>query len=335
MVCGAAAGMAATFSCPLSAVLLAVELLLFEWRPRSLVPVAFACATAGALRRLLLGPGPIFPMAYTTAAMVHQSMLGAVFLGILCAFVAVGLSQAIHWTESLYERLPIHWMWYPAIGGVFVGLGGLVFPHALGTGYDVVRQFVNDDFTWKLIAGVLVVKVFVWILSLSSNTAGGILAPLLMIGGALGAAFSHLLPQLPPGGWAVVGMTALLSASIGAPLTSAMLSVELTHNGGLVLPVLLACTTGYALSVLFQRRSLLTAGLTRHGRHLSREYGVDPLEMMMVQDAMHTSIYALPEHATRRDALNWFTRWRNVGPAPGRTGKGSSPSSAATAGSTV
>ena len=332
MVCGAAAGMAATFSCPLSAVLLAVELLLFEWRPRSLVPVAMACATAGALRRLLLGPGPIFPMSYTTAPMVHQSMLGAVFLGMLCAFTGVGLSRAIHWVEHLYERLPIHWMWYPAIGGLFVGLGGVVFPHALGTGYDVIRHFVNDDFTWKLIAGVLVVKVLIWIFALSSNTAGGILAPLLMIGAAMGAAFSHLLPQLPPGGWAVAGMSALLSASIGAPLTSAMLSVELTHNGGLLLPVLLACTTSYALSVLFQRRSLLTAGLTRQGRHLSREYGVDPLEMMSVQEAMHTSVYALPVQATRKDAYEWFTRidergaagwshWQRLFPIVGEDGK--------------
>ncbi len=313
MVCGAAAGMAAAFSCPLSAVLLAVELLLFEWWPRSLVPVAFACATAGALRRLLLGPGPIFPMPYTTIAMRHQSMLGALFLGLLCAFVAVGLSQAIHWVETLYEKLPIHWMWYPAIGGIFVGLGGLVFPHALGTGSDVVRQFVNDDFTWKLIAGVLVVKVLIWIISLSSNTAGGILTPLLMIGGALGAAFSHLLPQLPPGGWAVVGMTALLASAIGAPLTSAMLAVELTHNGGLLLPVLLACTTGYAVSVLLQRRSLLTAGLVRHGRHLSREYGVDPLEIMSVEQAMHTSVYALPPDATRNDALTWLVKMNERG----------------------
>ncbi len=313
MVCGAAAGMAAAFACPMSAVLLAVELLLFEWRPRSLVPVAIACATAGALRRLMLGPGPMFPMSYTTAPIGHQSMLGAVFLGLICAFVAVGLSQAIHFVEKLYEKLPIHWMWYPVIGGLFVGAGGLLFPQALGTGYGVVGQFVNDDFTWRLIVGVLVVKVLVWIISLSSNTAGGILAPLLMIGGALGAAFSHLLPQLPPGGWAVVGMTALLAAAIGAPLTSAMLAVELTHNGGLLLPVLLACTTGYAISVLLQRRSMLTAGLVRGGRHLSREYGVDPLEMMTVHEAMHTSVYALPQHATRADAVTWLKSMNDRG----------------------
>jgi CIC family chloride channel protein len=313
LVCGAAAGMAATFSCPLSAVLLAVELLLFEWRPRSLVPVAVACATAGALRRLLLGPGPIFPMSYTTQGMHHQAMLGALLLGVLCAGVAVALSSIIHHVEELYEKLPIHWMWFPAIGGLFVGLGGLVFPQALGVGYDVVRLFVNNDFTWKLIVGVLVVKSFIWIMSLSSNTAGGILAPLLMIGAAMGVALSHLMPSLSPGGWAVVGMTALLAASIGAPLTSAMLSVELTHNGGLLLPVLLACTTGYALSVLFQKRSLITAGLSRKGHHLAREYSVDPLEMVVTRDAMHTSVYALPADATRRDAVEWLRKMNERG----------------------
>ncbi len=315
LVCGAAAGMAATFSCPLSAVLLAVELLLFEWRPRSLVPVAVACATAGAARRLLLGPGPIFPMSYTTRVMGHRSMLGSLLIGIVCALLAVLLGRAIELTEHLYEKLPIHWMWYPAIGGVVVGLGGLVFPHALGTGYDVVHSFVNADFTWRLIAGVLLIKLVVWVIALSSNTAGGVLAPLLMIGAAVGAAFSHMLPSLSPGGWALVGMTSLLAASIGAPLTSAMLSVELTHNGGLLLPVLLACTVSYALSALLQRRSILTAGLSRRGRHLSREYSVDPLEMLSVTDAMHTSVYALPATATRSDAVEWLRKMNERGAA--------------------
>ena len=252
-------------------------------------------------------------MSYTTGEIAHQSLLGAVFLGLVCAFVAVGLGRAIHWLEMLYEKLPIHWMWYPAIGGVVVGVGALAFPQALGPGYSVVTQFVNDDFTWRLIVGVLVLKVLLWMIALSSNTAGSILAPLLMIGAALGAAFSHLLPQLPPGGWAVVGMTTLLASAIGAPLTSAMLAVELTHNGGLLLPVLLACTVGYAFSVLLQRRSMLTAGLERRGRHLSRELGVDPLEMMTVSEAMHTSVYALPQHATRADAVLWLEKMNERG----------------------
>lgn len=308
MVAGAAAGMAATFACPLSAVLLAVELLLFEWRPRSLVPVAVACATAGAMRRLLLEPGPIFPMPISPYAMHHQAMLAAVLLGAITAVLAVFLGRTIHAVEMLFEELPIHWMWFPAIGGVAVGLGGLIFPQALGIGYSIIHQMLMSDFTWKLILGVLIVKTGIWVISLSSNTAGGILAPLLMIGGAVGAAFSHLMPSLEPGAWVAVGMTSLLAASIGAPLTCAMLSVELTHNGALVLPVLLACTTSYALSVLFQRRSLLTAGLSRQGRHLSREYGVDPLELVIVREVLHQDIETFSVLALRSDAVAWHER---------------------------
>ena len=313
MVAGAAAGMAAAFSCPMSATLLAVELLLFEWRPRSLVPVALACVTAGAVRRLLLGPGPIFPMTPTTVQMHHAAMLGALAMGLFAALMATALSNAMHFFERGFEKLPIHWMWWPALGGVVVGLGGLVFPPALGVGYDVIRQLVNDQLTWKLIAGVLVIKTIIWVVALGSETAGGILAPLLMIGGAMGVAVGHWMTPISPGAWAVVGMTAVISASLGAPLTAAMLAVELTHNGGLMLPVLLACVTSYAIGVLLQPRSMLTAGLSRKGLHLSREYGVDPLETVMVSDAMHTSVFALSADATRQDAADWLAKMHQRG----------------------
>ena len=313
MVSGAAAGMAATFNCPMSAVLLAVELLLFEWRPRSLIPVAIACVTGGAVRRLLLGGSPIFPMQPTTVAMHHSAMLGALAVGILAAFLAIGLSKGIHLAEHLFEQLPIHWMWWPALGGVVVGLGGLVFPEALGVGYGVIQRLVNENTTWKLLAGVLVIKSVIWIVSLGSNTAGGILAPLLMIGGAMGAAMGHWMPFISPGAWAVVGMTSVLAAAIGAPLTSAMLAVELTHNGGLMLPVLLACVTAYAISILIQPRSMLTQSLSQRGLHLVREYGVDPLETVMVSAVMHTSVFALPADATRRDAAAWLAQMSERG----------------------
>jgi H+/Cl- antiporter ClcA len=265
LVAGAAAGMSATFSCPLSAVLLAVELLLFEWRPRSLVPVAVASVTAGAIRRLLLGPGPIFPMLPTTVPMHHMAMLGALLVGILAAILSTGLSRILYAVEDMFEHLPVHWMWWPAIGGVVVGIGGLIFPQALGVGYGVIQKLVTDDTTWKLIIGVLVVKSLIWTFSLGSNTSGGILAPLLMIGGAMGAAMGHVLPPVSQGAWALVGMSSILAAAIGAPLTAAMLAVELTHNGGLMLPVLLACVVSYAVGVLIQPRSILTERLSRRG----------------------------------------------------------------------
>ena len=314
MVAGAAAGMAATFSCPMSAILLAVELLLFEWRPRSLVPVAIACVTGGAIRRLLLGSGPIFPMPPTTMEMHHTAMLGALSVGIIAAFLAIGLSKGIHFAEHLFEQIPIHWMWYPALGGIIVGLGGLVFPQALGVGYSVIQLLVNGNDTWKLLAGILVVKSVIWMFSLGSNTAGGILAPMIMIGGAMGASLGHFLPFISTGAWAVVGMTAVLSAALGAPLTAAMLAVELTHNGGLMLPVLLACVSAYAISVLVQPRSMLTENLSRRGLHLTREYGVDPLEMVMVSAAMHKDAMTFPADATRQDAQSWLDHMNSSGP---------------------
>jgi CIC family chloride channel protein len=314
MVAGASAGMAAAFSCPMAATLLAVELLLFEWRPRSLVPVAIACVTAGAIRRLLLGPGPIFPMLPTTTPMHHAAMLGAVLIGFIAALVAVGLSKAIHFFEGAFEKLPIHWMWWPALGGVVIGVGGLIFPPALGVGYGLIQRLVQDQFTWKVIVGVLVVKTLIWVISLGSNTAGGILAPLLMIGAAMGLTIGHWMTPISPGAWAVVGMTALVSAALGAPLTAAMFAVELTHNGGLMLPVLLACVVAYAISILLQPRSMLTEGLSKKGLHLSREYGIDPLEMVFVGQAMHTSVFALPSDAKCRDARDWLEAMNGRGP---------------------
>ena len=175
-------------------------------------------------------------------------------------------------------------------------------------------------------------KSLIWVFSLGSNTAGGILAPLLMIGGALGAAIGHLMPVMSPGAWVLVGMTSVLTAAIGCPLTSAMLALELTHNGGLMLPVLLACVSAYAVSALVQPRSMLTENLSRRGLHLSREFGVDPLETMLASQAMHTSVFALNENATRKDAADWlrkmdergaeaWSHWQRVFPLVDADGK--------------
>jgi CBS domain-containing protein len=247
-------------------------------------------------------------MVPTGAPIYHSAMLGALVLGIIAAFAAAGLSKSVHFFEKMFEHLPIHWMWWPAIGGVMVGLCGYVFPESLGVGYSVIQQMISGDAEWKLLAGILILKSLSWAFSLGSNTAGGILAPLLMIGGALGAALGHLMPIMTTGAWVLVGMCAVLSAAIGAPLTSAMLALELTHNGGLMLPVLLSCVAAYAVSVLVMPRSMLTENLSRRGLHLSREFGADPLEGILVSQAMHTSVFALPENATRRDAADWLRK---------------------------
>jgi H+/Cl- antiporter ClcA len=312
LVAGAAAGMAGVFSTPLAAILLAVELLLFEWRPRSFVPVAVAAATAGVLRHFFLSSDPLFPMP----AMNHQvepvTLLGALLIGVASGVLALLLSRAVYASEDLFENhLPIHWMWWPAIGGVVVGIGGLIFPRALGTGYDVIDSLLAGDHTWQLVAGILIVKSVIWSFSLGSGTSGGILAPILMIGGALGALFAPVLPGMPSGAWALVGMTAVLSGSIGCPLTAAVLSLELTHNYRLMLPVLTASVVAHAFTVLFQKRSILTERISRRGYHLSREYSVDPLETVLVADAMHTRVVVLPADLSSDDARKWLEHGRS------------------------
>jgi len=313
LVAGAAAGMSATFLAPLSAILLAVELLLFEWRPRSLVPVAVASVVAAALRRVLLGGNPIFPMATSTMPVSHSAMLAAVPAGIAAAIMALLLTRGVHFFEEMFEKLPIHWMWWPAIGGLGIGLGGLIYPSALGVGYPVIQRMLNGEMGWGLVAGVIVIKSLIWMESLGSGTSGGILAPQLMIGGGVGVALAHFFPAIQPGGWPLICMAAVLGGSIGVPLTAVVLAVELTHNSTLLLPLLLATVTAYGITVLVQKRSILTERLSRRGYHLSREYGVDPLETVMVAQAMHTSVFALPETATRRDAAVWLKKMEDRG----------------------
>ncbi len=312
LVAGAAAGMAGVFSTPLAAILLAVELLLFEWRPRSFVPVAVAAITAGVLRRFFLSGGPLFPMPGMTGEMQPAALAGALLLGVAGGALAMILSRAVYSSEDFFEhRLPIHWMWWPAIGGVVVGVGGLIFPRALGTGYDVIDSLLAGNRTWQLIAGILIVKSIIWSFSLGSGTSGGIMAPLLMIGGALGALFTPILPSMSTGAWALVGMTAVFSGAIGCPLTAAVLSLELTHNYGLLLPVLASSVVAHGFSVLLQKRSILTERISRRGHHLSREYGVDPLETVRVAETMRTRTVVLPAGMSAEDARAWLQHGRN------------------------
>lgn len=313
LVAGAAAGMAGVFSTPLAAVLLAVELLLFEWRPRSFVPVAVAAATAGVLRHFFMSNDPLFPMSSTTHIVAPAALLGALLVGIVAGVMAMLLSRAVYASEDFFEEhLPLHWMWWPAIGGIVVGIGGLIFPRALATGYDVIDSLLTGNRTWQLIAGILIVKSIIWAFSLGSGTSGGILAPLLMIGGALGALLVPILPIMQTGAWPLVAMAAVLSGSIGCPLTAAVLSLELTHNYGLLLPVLVGSVTAHAFTVLFMKRSILTERISRRGHHLSREYCVDPLEVILVAETMRTHVVVLPSELHSADAQQWLDRSPNL-----------------------
>ena len=295
LVAGAAAGMAATFASPVSAVILAAELLLFEWKPRSLIPVGVACAAAAGMRPFLIGSGPLFPTVGVPSSLNVWALLGCVLVGLLAGVLSIILTLGIYKTEDLYERLPLHWMWWPAIGGVIVGVGGLIFPEALGVGYSTIGQLVKGDVTSSVIIGVLIVKSIIWTASLSSGTSGGTLAPLLMMGGALGGVEAMFLPHVVGGFWSTISMGAVFGATLGSPFAAIVFMLEITHDANILLPLLIAVMLGHGVLVLTLRRSILTERISRRGYHLSREYSVDPLEILFVREVMSTDVIALPE----------------------------------------
>jgi chloride channel protein, CIC family len=298
LVAGAAAGMSATFATPVAAVLLAVELLLFEWKPRSVIPVALASATAGAARRYILGLGPLFPVPQHAIYIGPQGLAGCVIAGLLAGILSSLLTLGVYAAEDGFKKLPIHWMWWPAIGGVFVGLGGMIFPQALGVGYDTIQSLLQGDVPCAVIAGVLLVKSAIWIISLGSGTSGGVLAPLLMMGAALGGVEATFLPHEGAGFWPLVSMGAILGGTMRAPFTAILFALELTHDINVLLPLLVAAMLAHATTVLLLRRSILTEKVARRGFHITREYATDPLEILFVREVMRTKLVALPSDTT-------------------------------------
>jgi len=298
LVAGAAAGMSATFASPLAAVLLSVELLLFEWKPRSLVPVAIASVAAAATRRYIIGMGPLFPTPPHAVFIGPEGLLGCVLVGLLAGALSALLTLAVYAAEDAFQKLPIHWMWWPIIGGFVVGLGGLIFPQALGVGYDMIGALLQGDVVLKMIAGILLVKSIIWAVSLGSGTSGGVLAPLLMMGGALGGLMSGFLPNEGLGFWPLVAMGAILGGTMRSPFTGVVFAVELTHDINVILPLLLASVIAHGFTGLTLRCSILTEKVARRGYHLSREYAVDPLEILFVREVMRSDVVALPADAS-------------------------------------
>jgi H+/Cl- antiporter ClcA/CBS domain-containing protein len=301
LVSGAAAGMAATFNAPLASLLLAVELLLFEWRPRSLVPVTAAVSVAAVLRAPLLGHGHVF----VSTALFHLSTsayLFCVLSGLASALLAVGATSLVYAAEDLFARLPVHWMWWPAIGGLIIGAGGIIEPHALGVGYDVIGQELAGSIGPGLVVSILVVKTLIWSLSLGSGTSGGVLAPMFMIGGALGALEAQVFPHVGAGFWPLIGLAGVLGGVMRSPFTGIVFAVELTGRFDAVLPLIIGTGVAFGASVLLLRRSVLTEKIARRGNHLTREYDVDPLEALFVDEVLADRFVQLDATTTVRQA---------------------------------
>ncbi len=303
LVAGSTAGMAATFNSPFAALVLAVELLLFELRPRSFVPVASAIAVATIVRRPLIGSGALFPVhgaiGHLTPAVYGLCVVSGVVSGLL-AIVATALVYA---SEDAFRKLPIHWMWWPAIGGLVIGAGGLFVPQALGVGYDIIGMELAGSMSFGLVIGVLVVKTLIWSLSLGSGTSGGVLAPIFMIGAALGSLEAYLFPDVGAGFWALIALAGVLGGVMRSPLTGVVFALELTHRYDAMLPLIIGATTAFAVSVLLLKRSVLTEKIARRGYHLSREYDVDPLEIVFVDEVVSDDVLELHDDVTVEEAL--------------------------------
>jgi len=284
LVAGAAGGMTAIFATPVAAVLLALELLLFEWKPRSFIPVASAAAVAGVLRVPLFGAGPLFPVVPHPA--LPWTPLMSLGVGLTAGLVATAITALLYGCEDLFARLPIHWMWWPAIGGVFVGLGGLIAPRALGVGYDVIRDLLAGQLVGTTLVVLLVVKALIWAIGLGSGSSGVLVAPLLLMGSALGALGATVFHAADAALWVMLGMAALMGGTMQIPFTAMVFAVELTGDLPALPALLIACVAAAGVTVLLMRRSILTEKLARRGRHLTREYGVNPLRVLRVEDVM-------------------------------------------------
>jgi hypothetical protein len=237
---------------------------------------------------LLLGSGPLFAMPALPFQQSAWVCVLALLLGLVVGVAAAGLSRLMYGFEDLFERLPVHWMWWPAIGGIGIGLGGLFFPRGLGVGYDNIAELLHGNAPLGLLIGLLIGKSLMWAFSLGSGTSGGVLAPLLMIGGALGELAAHAVHASAPEQalWAAVAMGAMLSGSLGVPLTAILFTLEITRSLPVLLPVMLGCVASYAVTSLIMPRSILTEKLSRRGYHLTREYGTDPLETVTLAEVM-------------------------------------------------
>jgi len=293
LVAGAAAGMAAIFATPLAAVLLAVELLLFEWKPRSFIPVSAAAAVAAALRVPLLGAGPIFPTP-AHPAMSSQELICALAVGIVAGFGSGILTWLVYTAEDAFAKLPFHYMWWPAIGGLFVGVGGLLYPRALGVGYDTIADLLQGHLTGAAVFGLMSTKALIWAIALGSGTSGGVLAPLLIMGGALGSLEAGWLTVGDAGLWATISMAAMMGGTMRSPLTAVAFMLELTDDIRVLPGLLIACAAAHAVTVLIMRRSILTEKVARRGYHVMREYIVNPLARIRVADVMERDAPTLP-----------------------------------------
>ncbi len=299
LAAGATAGMSAIFGSPIAAIFLAIELLLFEFAPRSLVPVALGCITGGAMHHLLFGSDPMFAMPAIDLPGNHALFIYSL-MGLMIGLLALAITKAVYWVEDLFEKLPVHWMWWPAIGGVFVGVIGYFAPRTLGVGYENISELLSGQATMTLIVSMAVLKLLSWGIALGSGTSGGTLAPLMTIGGAIGCLLGMLAQHLFPSVGVVlplavlVGMASMFAGASRAFLTSVVFALETTGRSEALLPLLGACAASYLISYILMTNTIMTEKIARRGVRAPDSYEPDPLELVSVEQAMDRRVPVAP-----------------------------------------
>ena len=311
LAAGATAGMSAIFGSPLAAIFLAVELLLFEFSSRSIIPVAIACITGAAGHHFLFDGGVTFPMP-DFAFPDNPSLAIYTGIGIIVGVISVGVSKAVYIIEEWFEKIPVHWMWWPAIGGLVVGVVGYFAPHTLGVGYDNITNLLSGNMGIQVILSLCLLKFVSWSIALGSGTSGGTLAPLLTIGGATGSLIGLLILQFFPSAeisiplTALVGMAAMFAGASRALLTSIIFALETTMQSNALLPLMGACVASYIVSFFLMEHNIMTEKIARRGIKTPDSYKPNVLEKFSVGQVFDKDLLLVQDKKTILEVQDWI-----------------------------
>ncbi len=309
LACGAAAGMAATFNTPIAGVILAIELLLFEFKARSFIPLVIASALATGVHQLLMGQGPMFTVGPVDFG-IPSNLPYYLVLGIICGLAAVIFSKALYWVEDQFEKLPIDWMWWPALAGVVLGILGIIAPRILGVGYDTITDILNNHLPLAILLTVMICKAVALLITIGSGTSGGLLAPMFMISAALGAIFALVVNQiipganLSPGAFALVAMAAVFGSAARAPFTFILFAFEITRDYNAILPLMFVSAIADGIAVRLMQNSIMTEKLARRGLRVQQEYETDALHAVPVRSVMTPNPVKIPQSMTVHELID-------------------------------
>lgn len=307
---GATAGMSAIFGSPVAAIFLAIELLLFEFSPRSIIPVALACITGAAGHHLLFEAGPVFPSPVLEAPS-NKGLIVYSAIGLVIGLLAAGISKTVYFIEDCFEKLPIHWIWWPAIGGVAIGVVGYFTPATLGVGYENITNILSGHMALQVVLILGIMKFISWAIALGSGTSGGTLAPLLTIGGATGAALgTAAIALFPQAGVnislaALIGMSAMFAGASRALITSIIFAIETTGQENALLPLFAGCVAAYIVSYFLMENTIMTEKIARRGVKTPDVYRPDVLEKITVEQVLSDATI-ISGNTTIHEVRNWL-----------------------------